>query len=147
VLPQGWNGNVTPWFLGHKKFICSVLKIQVLPFCNYFSSPFIKTVESYFGSILVGALEVSWLLHSCCCIVFPSARSVWIISICLVEVARKFCIFLNIFYTFRNSKFIYLRYLKIFSKVLIMFFEFIRCQSMSRNFPRIFGAFEIFFGY
>jgi hypothetical protein len=64
--------------------------------------------------------------------------------ICLEEVSRKFSYFFEYFFICRNSKSIYLRYLKIFSKVINMFFEFIRCQIMSRNFPRIFGAFEIF---
>jgi hypothetical protein len=51
-------------------------------------------------------------------------------SICLVQVSRKFSFF------FRDSKYIYLRYLKTFSKILNMFFEFIGCQIMSMNFPK-----------
>jgi hypothetical protein len=67
--------------------------------------------------------------------------------ICLVEVSDKFLQFCEYFSILRNSKSIYLRYLKTFSKVLDMFFEFNGCQIMSRKYPRIFGAFEIFFGY
>jgi membrane associated rhomboid family serine protease len=87
---------------------------------------------------------VSWLLHSCYCIVFPSARSVLNMLICLVKVSRKFSYFSEYFFYFQKFKIYFLRYLKTFSKVLNMFFEFIGCQIMSRNFPRIFGAFEIF---
>jgi hypothetical protein len=47
---------------------------------------------------------------------------------------------------FQKQRSIYLRYLKTFSKSLNIFFEFTGCQSMSRNFPRIIGAFKIFFG-
>jgi hypothetical protein len=56
----------------------------------------------------------------------------------LVEVSHKISYFSEYFSIFQNSKSIYLRYLKIFSKVLNMFFEFIGCQIMSRNFPRFF---------
>jgi hypothetical protein len=59
----------------------------------------------------------------------------------LVEVSDKFSYFYEYFSIFREPKSIYLRYLKTFSKVLNMFFEFIGCQIMSRNFSRIVGAF------
>ena len=140
--------DVTPWILGYKKFFALYSKFRCYPFLSFlhFSFPFIKTIE-LFCSMLAWALEVSWLLHSCCCIVFLSARSVWNMLIYLVEVSGKFSYFSEYFSIFQNSKSIYLRYLKTFSKVLNMFFEFIGCQIMSRNFPRIFGAFEIFCGY
>jgi hypothetical protein len=63
----------------------------------------------------------------------------------LVEVFGKFTYFSKFFSFFRNSNSIYLRYLKTYSKVLIMFFEFIRCEIMPRNFSIVFGAFEVFF--
>jgi hypothetical protein len=53
--------------------------------------------------------------------------------ICLVEVSCKFSYFFEYFSIFRNSKYIYLGYLKTFSKVLNMCFEFIGCQIMCRN--------------
>jgi hypothetical protein len=59
----------------------------------------------------------------------------------LVEVCGKFSYFCEYFSILRESKSIYLRYLKTFSIVLNMFFEFIVCQIMSRNFPKTFGAF------
>jgi hypothetical protein len=64
----------------------------------------------------------------------------------LAEVSSKFSYFSEYFSIFREPKFVYLRYSRIFSKALNMVFEFIGCQVMSRNFPRIFEAFEIFFG-
>jgi hypothetical protein len=64
--------------------------------------------------------------------------------ICLVEVARKFSYFLKYFSIFQNSKSIYLRYLKTFSKVINMFFEFIGCQIMSRNFLEFFEPLRYF---
>jgi hypothetical protein len=76
--------------------------------------------------------------------VFLSARSVSNMLIYLVEVSHKFSYFCEYFSILRESKSIYLRYLIFSSKVLNMFFEFIVCQIMSRNFPRSFGAFEIF---
>jgi hypothetical protein len=67
--------------------------------------------------------------------------------ICLVEVSRKFSYFLNIFLLSEIQNLFIWGYLKIFSKVLNIFFEFIGCQTMSRNFPKMFGAFEIFVGH
>jgi hypothetical protein len=61
-----------------------------------------------------------------------------------VEVSAKFSYFLEYFSIFREPKSIYLRYLKTFSKVLNMCFEFIGCQIMPRNFPRIFRASRYF---
>jgi hypothetical protein len=57
----------------------------------------------------------------------------------------NFHIFLNIFLFPQIKKSNYLRYLNFFPKVLNMFFEFIGCQVVSRNFPRMFETFEIFF--
>jgi hypothetical protein len=51
--------------------------------------------------------------------------------ICLVGVFGKFSYFSEYFFIFLNSKSIYLRYLKTFSKVLNMLFEFIGA-NMSR---------------
>jgi hypothetical protein len=66
--------------------------------------------------------------------VFLCAENVLNMLRCLVEVSRKFSYFSKYFYIFRNSKSIYFRYLKTFSKVINMIFEFIGCQIMSRNF-------------
>jgi hypothetical protein len=63
----------------------------------------------------------------------------------LVEAFDKFSYFSEYFSIFWKPKSNYLRYLKTFSKTLNMFFEFVGCQIMSRNFPRIFGVFMIFF--
>jgi hypothetical protein len=63
-----------------------------------------------------------------------------------VEVSGKFLYFCEYVSILREPKSFYLRYLKSFSKVINMFFEFIVCQIMSRNFSKTFGAFEIFFG-
>jgi hypothetical protein len=67
--------------------------------------------------------------------------------ICLVEVFGKFSYFSEYFFYFSKFKIYLFEVLNTFSKVLNMFFEFIRCQIMSRNFPRSFGAFEILFGH
>jgi hypothetical protein len=53
------------------------------------------------------------------------------VSICLVEVSRKFLYIPEYFTKFKIYLF---EALKTFSKVLNMFFEFIWCQIMSRNF-------------
>jgi hypothetical protein len=58
-------------------------------------------------------------------------------SICLIEVAHKFSYFLNIFY-FSNSKSIYLRYIKIFSKVLNMFLSSLGAKSCLKIFLELF---------
>jgi hypothetical protein len=68
---------------------------------------------------------VLWLLYPRCFIVFLSAKRVWNMLIYFVEVSDKFSYFSKYFSIFREPKSIYLRYLKTFSKVLIMFFEFI----------------------
>jgi hypothetical protein len=67
--------------------------------------------------------------------------------ICLVEVSRKFSYFPEYFCIFPKFEIYLVEVLNFFSKVLNMFFEFIGCQIMFRNFPRTFGAFEIFFEY
>jgi hypothetical protein len=53
----------------------------------------------------------------------------------LVEVFGKFSYFSEYFSIFQKPKSIYLRYLKTFPEGLDMFFEFIECQNISRNFP------------
>jgi hypothetical protein len=50
-------------------------------------------------------------------------------SICLVEVSRKFSYFSEYFSIYRNSKSIYLRYLKTFSKVINMFLSLLGAKS------------------
>jgi hypothetical protein len=67
-------------------------------------------------------------------------------SICLVEVSRKFSYFSNFFY-FSKFKIFLFEVIKNIFKSPKYVFEIIGCQIMFRNFPRIFGAFEIFFGY
>jgi hypothetical protein len=67
-------------------------------------------------------------------------------SICLVEVTRKFLYFSDFFY-FLKFKIYLFEILKNIFKSSKYVFEFIECQTMSRNVPIIFGAFEIFFGY
>jgi hypothetical protein len=86
---------------------------------------------------------VSSSLHSCCCIVFLSARSVRNMLIYLVEVTHKFLFFLNSFLFSKIKNYLF-EVLKNFSKVLNKVFEFIGCQIMSRNFPIIFGALGYF---
>jgi hypothetical protein len=54
----------------------------------------------------------------------------------LIEVLGKF----SYFFIFWKPKSIYLRNLKIFLEILIMFFEFIRCQNIYRNFSGIFES-------
>jgi hypothetical protein len=58
----------------------------------------------------------------------------------LLEALGKFSYFSEYFSIFRNPKSIYLWNLKIFLKILIMFFEFIRCQNIYRNFSGIFES-------
>jgi hypothetical protein len=65
----------------------------------------------------------------------------------LIEAFGKFSYFSEYFSIFWKPKSIYLRYLKTFAKALNMFYEFIRYQIIFKNFPRIFGAIEIFFGH
>jgi hypothetical protein len=52
----------------------------------------------------------------------------------LIEALGKFSYFSEYFSIFRKPKFIYLRNLKMFLEILTMFFEFIRCQNIYRNF-------------
>jgi hypothetical protein len=52
-----------------------------------------------------------------------------------------------IFFYFPRTKIYLFGILKNIFKSSKYVFEFIRCQIMFSNFPRIFGAFEIFFGY
>jgi hypothetical protein len=58
----------------------------------------------------------------------------------LIEALGKFSYFSEYFSIFWNPKSIYLWNLKIFLEIIIMFFEFIRCQNIYRNFSRIFES-------
>jgi hypothetical protein len=55
----------------------------------------------------------------------------------LIEALGKFSYFSEYFSIFQKPKSIYLRNLKMFLKILIMSFEFIRCQNIYRNFSGI----------
>jgi hypothetical protein len=57
-----------------------------------------------------------------------------------IEALGRFSHFSEYFSIFRKPKSIYFRYLKMFLKTLNMFFEFIRCQNISRNVSEIFGS-------
>jgi hypothetical protein len=76
-------------------------------------------------------------------VAFMSLHSVYKCKRCLKHVNiscktfGKFSYFWNIFY-FLETKIYLFEVLKTFLKALKMFFGFIRCQIMSRNFPRIF---------
>jgi hypothetical protein len=58
----------------------------------------------------------------------------------LIEALGKFSYFSEYFSIFRKTKSIYLWNLKMFLEILIMFFEFIRCQNIYRNFSGIFES-------
>jgi hypothetical protein len=58
----------------------------------------------------------------------------------LIEALDKIFIFFRIFFILRKPKYIYLREIKMFLATLIMFFEFIRCQNIYRNFSGIFES-------
>jgi hypothetical protein len=58
----------------------------------------------------------------------------------LIEALGKFSYFSEYFSIFRKPKTIYLWNLKIFLEILIMFFEFIRCQNIYRNFSGFFES-------
>jgi hypothetical protein len=55
----------------------------------------------------------------------------------LIEALGKFSYFLEYFSIFRKPKSIYLRNLKMFLEIIIMFFEFNRCQNIYKNFSGI----------
>jgi hypothetical protein len=79
------------------------------------------------------------LLHSCCCIMFLSAISVWIMFIYLVEVFCKISYFSEDLSIFQKS--IYLRYFKTFSKVLNMFLSSLGAKSCLGIFLKFFEPF------
>jgi hypothetical protein len=58
----------------------------------------------------------------------------------LIEALGKFSYFSEYFSIFRKPKSIYLRNLKMFLEIIIMFFEFIRCKKNYRNFSEIFES-------
>jgi hypothetical protein len=58
----------------------------------------------------------------------------------LIEALDKFSYFSEYFSIFRKPKSIYLRNLKMFLEILIVFFEFIRCQNIYRIFSGIFES-------
>jgi hypothetical protein len=58
----------------------------------------------------------------------------------LVEALGKFSYFSEYFSIFRKPKSIYLRKLKMFFGIVIMFFEFIRWQNIYRKVSRIFES-------
>ena len=86
------------------------------------------------------ALEALWLLNSCRCMVFLSAKCVWNMLTYLIEALGKFSYFSEYFSIFRKPKSIYLWNLKMFLEILTMFFEFIRCQNIYMNFSGIFWS-------
>jgi hypothetical protein len=90
------------------------------------------------------ALEALWLLHSCRCMVFLSAKCVWNMLSYLIEALGKFSYFSEYFSIFRKPKSIYLRNLKMFLEILIMFFELIRCQTFIGIFLEFLKAYIIF---
>jgi hypothetical protein len=57
-----------------------------------------------------------------------------------IEALGRFSYFSEYFFIFQKPKSIYLRYLKMFLENLSMFFEFIRCQNISRIFSEICGS-------
>jgi hypothetical protein len=57
-----------------------------------------------------------------------------------IEALGRFLYFLEYFSIFQKPKSIYLRYLIMFLETLSIFFEFIRCQTISRNCFVIFGS-------
>jgi hypothetical protein len=58
----------------------------------------------------------------------------------LIEALGKFSYLSKYISIFRKPKSIYLWNLKMFLEILIMFFEFIRCQNIYRIFSRIFES-------
>jgi hypothetical protein len=54
-----------------------------------------------------------------------------------IETLGKFPYFSEYFSIFRKPKSIYLSNLKMFLEIIIMVFEFIRCQNIYRNFSGI----------
>jgi hypothetical protein len=60
---------------------------------------------------------------------------------------REIFIYFLIFFYFPRTKIYLFEALKNIFKSTKNVFELIGCQIISRNFPRIFGAFEIFFGH
>jgi hypothetical protein len=58
----------------------------------------------------------------------------------LIEALGKFSYLSEYFSIFRKPKSIYLGNLKMFLEILIMFFEFNRCQNIYRNFSGIFES-------
>jgi hypothetical protein len=77
--------------------------------------------------------------------VFLSAKGVSNMLIYLVEFSSDLFIFFRVFFYFPKTKNYLFEVLKTFLEALIMFFEFIGCQNMSRNFPGIFEPLEHFF--
>jgi hypothetical protein len=54
--------------------------------------------------------------------------------------ARQIFIFFGIFFYFTETKIYLFEGLKMFLEILIMFFKFIRCQNIYRNFSGIFES-------
>jgi hypothetical protein len=58
----------------------------------------------------------------------------------LIEALGNFFIIFRIFFYFPKTKIYLFEVLKMFLETLNMFFEFTRCQNISRNDSRIFGS-------
>jgi hypothetical protein len=110
---------VTPWIFWYKNFFALYSKFKCYPFLYSLFSLYQISRELFWFYINRSSSRVMIVAFM---LVFPSGRSVWIMSICLVEVSRKFLYISEYLSSFRNSKSIFLRYLKTFSIVLNMFF-------------------------
>jgi hypothetical protein len=71
--------------------------------------------------------------------VFLSAKCLTNMLTYLIEALDEFHIF-GIFFYFPETKIYLFEGLKMFLETLIMFFEFIRCQNIYRNFSGIFES-------